>query len=156
MKKLKIILLLLSLTFTCLSQTFVISDRAWNVEATLDGYSGVYESHYINDVALESYTISTNEIVLDTVLGTLIVIRNSKQTNDSIYWDLTITTINSVVGGGTTYNFRDYLNGFGGLLSINRDNSVLFLVEKQLYPNEYFGFLADIEYIVTENCTWTD
>jgi len=152
MKKLKIILLLLSLTFACKAQMFVMSDRAWNVEATLDDYSGVYESHYYNDVSLESYTVSTNEIILDTVLGTLIVTRKSKQSNDSIYWNLTITSINSVVKGGTTYNFQDYINGFHGLLCIDKDNSVLFLVEKQLYPNEYFGFLADIEYIAPENC----
>ena len=156
MKKLKIILLLLSLTFICKAQTFVISDRAWNVEASLDGYSGVYESHYVNDVSLESYTISTNEIRLDTLLGTLIVIRKSAQSTDSVYWNLNITTINSVAGYGTTYNFQDYVNGYYGLLSIETDGTVLFLVEKQLYPNEYFGFLANIEYVVRENCTWTD
>ena len=155
MKKLKIILLLLSLTFTCTAQTFVISDRVWNVEATLDDYSGVYESHYYNDVSLESYTISTNEIRLDTLLGTLVVVRKSNQTNDSIYWDLTVTTVTYVGGSGVTYNFQDYISGSYGLLFIESDGTVLFLIEESLYFNKYFGFLGDIESVVEYGC-WTD
>jgi hypothetical protein len=155
MKKLKIILLLLSLTFTCTAQTFVISDRVWNVEASLDGYSGIYEPHYINDVSLESYTISTNEITLDTILGTLIVTLKGDEPSDSIYWNLNIVTVNYVGGSGVTYNFQDYISGSYGLLFIESDGTVLFLLEKSLYPNEYFGFLGDIESVVEYGC-WTD
>ena len=156
MKKLKIILLLLSLTFACKAQIFVISDRVWNVEASLDGYSGMYESYWASDISLESYTVSTNEIILDTELGTLNVVRKSKESNDSIYWNLNVTTVDSIVGYGTTYNFEGYINGVSGLLFIESDGTVLFLVEKSLSVDEYFGFLGSIEYIVTENCTWTD
>ena len=152
MKKLKIILLLLSLTFICKAQTFVLSDRLWNVEASLDGYSGVYESHYSSDVSLESYTISTNELTLDTLLNTLTVTRKSSQSSDSIYWNFSITTTETVDGRGTTYNFEDYINGGYGLLFIETDGTVLFLVEKSLYVDEYFGFLGSIEYVVRENC----
>lgn len=152
MKKLKIILLLLSLTFICKAQTFVVSDRLWNVEASLNDYSGIYESHYISDINLESYTISTNELTLDTLLNTLTIVRKSNQTTDSIYWDLNITTTNTVDGHGTTYNFEDYINGVSGLLFVETDGTILFLVEKSLYPDEYFGFLGSIEYPLLENC----
>ena len=152
MKKLKIILLLLSLTFICKAQTFVVSDRLWNVEASLEGYSGIYESHYASDISLESYTISTNELTLDTLHNTLTIVRKSNETNDSIYWDLDIITTETIDGYGTTYNFEDYINGISGLLFVETDNTILFLVEKSLSPDEYFGFLGSIEYPLLENC----
>jgi hypothetical protein len=160
MKKIKTILLLLvttfmSLTFTCKSQTFLITDRVWNVEASLDGYSGVYEPHYTNDVSLESYTVSTNEITLDTVLGTLSVTFRSEEPTDSIYWNLNIVTVNYVGGSGVTYNFQDYTSGSYGLLFIESDGTILFLLEKSLSLNEYFGFLGSVESVVEYGC-WTD
>ena len=104
---------------------------------------------------MESYTISTNEITLDTVLGTLIVTLKGDEPSDSVYWSLNIVTVNYVGGSGVTYNFQDYISGSYGLLFIESDGTILFLLEKSLSFNEYFGFLGSIESVVEYGC-WTD
>tara|TARA_R110000823_G_scaffold257005_3_gene378812 strand:- start:6302 stop:6679 length:378 start_codon:yes stop_codon:yes gene_type:complete len=123
----------------------VLKDTTFNITLSISNYEGRFVSEYNKNIEFGSYISTTNTIVLDTVGHTLSVIRKSKDSDEIIKWDLTISHIIPNEDLGITYNFQNHSTGGYGFLYIQDNGIIIFVSKTTTMKDTYLGFLGFLD-----------